>query len=90
MADWTVYVAGASEEQVREAVEAWAETADPHSWDVEEADEYPGYSVAVDLYAPDEATVRRAGQSLIDYLPFPASTEVDMEVNRTGRHLRGV
>ena len=90
VADLTVFVTGASETEVVEAVTSWAESVGLLDFSVEEADIYPGFTVAVDLFSGDEVALERLGQQLVDALPFAASTEVDLEINKSGRHLRSI
>lgn len=88
MADVSVFVAGASEDRVRAAVEAWADKVGFKHFDVEEATVYPGFTVAVDLYLLDEDALEGFADQLVEALPFPASTET--EIDRSGRHLRSI
>lgn len=88
MADVSVFVAGASEDQVRAAVEAWADQVGFKHFDVEEATAYPGFTVAVDLYLLDEDALEGFADQLVEALPFPAASET--EIDRSSRHLRSL
>ena len=88
MADRSVYVAGASEDEVRAAVETWARSVGCNDFIVEEATDHRGFTVAVDLYDGDEDVLERWSDLLVEALPFPAASE--MEIDRSGRHLRSI
>lgn len=90
MADVTVYTAGVAVDKVRDAVKSWADSVGFKHYDIEEADEYPGFSVAVDMYLLDEDALERYADQLAEALPFRAATQMDIEAGRADRHLRSV
>lgn len=88
MADQSVYVAGASEDEVRDAVEAWAKSVGCNDYIVEEATDHRGFNVAVDLYDGNDDVLERWCDLLVEALPFPAASET--EIDRSSRHLRSL
>ena len=90
----SIYVsAGATQDQVRGAVDSWMREAGiDYPVDVEFGDEYPGFVTAVDLYKDDRGDAEQFARALMtglrERLPGAARIALDLDLEATARAQR--